>query len=214
MWFQQTRTYYSFLGDLPKGSSGSPKCANAVGEPTMDELPPEAIVGLSETQRAELSVWWSKLTSEERAEFSQRWDQRAESVGWYATQHDGKTEWHEVPVEVRGFFTADRLEERETAEWKMQLNEYINSHEDILFFLLDGQPLHICRAHKRAREVVGEGLIPPEFSCPFEHEACPFVTALNRTAERRQGRGIELRLCKPHVQTPRSILKNTASSVR
>jgi hypothetical protein len=141
----------------------------------MTDLPEGVARGLSSSQRDTVDAWWRGLDGEERREFGKLWDERSEQTAYYAVDVDGKTEWHELPIKLRGFFV-DHETHRENAMWKQQLCEYVNGHE-VRFFIAE-KSFHVCRAHAVAREVIATGTIPHDFACPFASEQCPFAAAL------------------------------------
>lgn len=142
----------------------------------MQTLPAEAMTKLSLAQRAELEVWWGGLDDRARADFTAMYDERAEDTAFYATESDGRIEWHELPIELHGHFI-DPEEQREHAMWKQELCDYIQAHEELRFFLVE-RSFHICRAHAVARRVAATGVVPADFSCPFARGDCPFIRAL------------------------------------
>ncbi|PCC75424.1 hypothetical protein SAMN02745121_03850 [Nannocystis exedens] len=139
------------------------------------KLPAEATRLLSRDHLAAIEAWWAGLDDAARAEFTALYDERAEDTAFYATIVDGKTEWHELPIELHGMYV-DPENAPETAMWKQELCEFI-SNTGVQFFLVD-RTFHICRAHSQAREALACGAIPAGFTCPFEQAACPFEQAL------------------------------------
>ncbi|WP_157068989.1 hypothetical protein [Sandaracinus amylolyticus] len=146
-------------------------------------LPSGVTATLSAPQRDTVEAWWADLDDDARDEFERLWDARSDDTAYYATvDARGKTEWHELPIQLRGYFV-DPETHRENAMWTRDLNEYVNSHEDVSFFLVH-RSFHICRAHAIAREVARTGVVPAGFACPFAHAACPFERALDGAAGR------------------------------
>lgn len=141
----------------------------------MKPLPREATRHLSREHLATIEAWWDRLDDGARAEFEQLYDERAEDTAFYATVADGKTEWHELPIELHGMYV-DPENAPETAMWKQELCEFI-SNTGVQFFLVE-RTFHICRAHPQARRVLAAGVVPAEFACPFAEAACPFSQAL------------------------------------
>ena len=139
------------------------------------ELPTGVSRDLSAPQRETVESWWRGLDEGSRHEFARLWDERSEQTAYYAVEVDGKTEWHELPIELRGYFV-DPETHRENKMWKQQLCEYVNGHE--VRFFLSGRTFHVCRAHAVAREVGRTGVIPRDFECPFRSAECPFASAL------------------------------------
>jgi hypothetical protein len=142
----------------------------------MSMLPEGVTAKLSEENLRLVEVWWSELDAASRDEFGSLWDARSEDTAYCATIVDGKTEWHELPIELRAF-PAGTHSEKENAMWKRQLGEYVNGHE--VHFYLAEKTFHVCRAHACAREVGRTGVVPATFSCPFADAACPFERALD-----------------------------------
>ena len=126
---------------------------------------------------AELAIveaWWRDLGDAEQHEFETLWDTRTDDTALYAIEVEGKTEWHELPIHLRGHFV-DREAHREDAMWKQMLCEYINSHE--VKFFLEMRTFHVCRSHAKAREVLATLRIEADFTCPVDRGDCPFATA-------------------------------------
>lgn len=151
----------------------------------MRPIPEGATVGMNDAELAIVTAWWGSLGEAERREFETLWDGRTEDTALYAIEVDGKTEWHELPIQLRGHFV-DREAHREDAMWKQMLCEYINAHE-VKFYLGD-RTFHVCRSHARAREVLATLRIDADFRCPVDQSDCPFATA-SRLAG---GRAIDL----------------------
>lgn len=140
--------------------------------------PPQTILaGLSPSERAKTTEWWATLNEQSRTEFLQLWDTRSDDTGLYGTVDDGKIEWHELPIELRGM-PIDTENDVEHKQFKQQLLEYISNHEDVQFFLVDKR-LHICRSHSGAREVIRSGFLPSSFVCPASDEGCPMRQILS-----------------------------------
>ena len=104
---------------------------------------------------------------------------RAELHRWRRTlPHAVRAElrdWREAPIILVGI-AVDPEAERDHALWTAQLREYVNSHEEIGFFLQERQ-FQICRAHAVARDVIETGLIATGFRCPRQRTTCPFARA-------------------------------------
>lgn len=99
--------------------------------------------------------------------------------------------WRDQPLELIGA-PVDAELAHDTALWTAQLVEYINSHEEVGFYLQERR-FHICRAHAVARRVVRTGVIPADFACPRRATDCPFAAA----AACFPGRVVKLRLAPP-----------------
>ncbi len=146
----------------------------------MESLPSGAVRDLSCEHRVRVEAWWSHLDGGAQAQLRSLYDERAEDTSFFALDVGGQTEWHDLPIELRGFFAVDRAAERENEMWTEQLREYVDAHEDILFFL-EERTFHICRAHPEARRVIRTGVIAPDFACPLRRrDGCPFAGATAR----------------------------------
>ena len=155
----------------------------------MATLPSAVTAGLSDEKRDVANAWWAALDEESREEFLGLWDNRAEDAAYCATIEDGKTVWHELPIQLRAY-PAGTNSEKENGLWKRQLGEYVNGHE-VAFFLHESV-FHVCRAHACAREVGRTGVIPAGFSCPDRSATCPFESALELAAVAGQRRALVL----------------------
>lgn len=148
---------------------------------------------MTDRELAIVDAWWRGLGDVEQREFETLWDARTEDTALYAVDVDGKTEWHELPIHLRGHFV-DREAHREDAMWKQMLCEYINSHE--VKFYLGHRTFHVCQSHAKAREVLRTLRIEADFTCPVDHAECPFASA----SKLASGRAIEL---VPDLPRPR-----------
>jgi hypothetical protein len=83
--------------------------------------------------------------------------------------------WRDQPLTLIGE-PVDAELAHDTALWTTSLIEYVNSHEEVGFYLQERR-FHICRAHAAARRVVCTGVIPAGFECPVRAAACPFAAA-------------------------------------
>jgi hypothetical protein len=104
---------------------------------------------------------------------------QAEFKRWQRTLPPAKRadlrRWREPPF-VLVATPVDAELARENEQWTAELREYVNSHEEIDFFLREYRG-HICRAHADARRVIDTGVIPPGFRCPRDAASCPFASA-------------------------------------
>ena len=96
--------------------------------------------------------------------------------------------WRDQPLVLIGA-PVDAALAHDAALWTAQLVEYINSHEEVGFYLQERR-FHICRAHAAARRVVRAGVIPAGFACPRRAADCPFAAA----AACVPGQAVQLRL--------------------
>ena len=117
--------------------------------------------------------WWLRLSDDEKTELLTSWDDRAEQT---SLSFDG-TEWQELPIQLRGFFAVDPLAKIENEMWTEQLQEWVTSHDDVVFFL-EERKFHICRAHPKARRVLETGVVPATFACPLGRQRCPLASAV------------------------------------
>lgn len=151
----------------------------------MRRIPEGATAGMNDAELAIVDAWWGGLAETEQREFETLWDSRTDDTALYAIEVDGNTEWHELPLQLRGHFV-DREAHREDAMWKQMLCEYVNSHE--VKFYLEHRTFHVCRSHAKAREVLATLRIEADFTCPVDRGDCPFAAA-SRLAK---GRAIDL----------------------
>ncbi len=131
----------------------------------MQTIPVGTTDGMNDAERAIVEAWWSTLGDAEQRELETQWDARTDDTALHAVEVDGKTEWHELPIHLRGHFV-DREAHREDfgakrrrpsldcggarggtpsqanedAMWKQMLCEYINSHEVKLFLEMRTAP--------------------------------------------------------------------------
>ncbi|MBL8622866.1 MAG: hypothetical protein JNK64_16235 [Myxococcales bacterium] len=96
--------------------------------------------------------------------------------------------WRDQPLTLIGAPVDPELA-YDAALWTAQLVEYINSHEEVGFYLQERR-FHICRVHAAARRVVRAGVIPAGFTCPRRAADCPFAAA----AACVPGQAVQLRL--------------------
>jgi hypothetical protein len=71
----------------------------------------------------------------------------------------------------------DPLAKIENEMWTEQLQEWVTSHDDVVFFL-EERKFHICRAHPKARRVLETGVVPATFACPLGRQRCPLASAV------------------------------------
>lgn len=96
--------------------------------------------------------------------------------------------WRDQPLTLIGA-PVDAEVAHDDALARTSLLEYINSHEEVGFYLQE-RYFHICRAHAAARRVVRAGVIPAGFVCPRRASSCPFAAA----AAMVPGQAVRLRI--------------------
>ncbi len=142
----------------------------------MQDLPEGLVDILSVSQLDSAILWWRTLSLGSKMEFVRMWDARAENCAYYGYVEGERLVWQELPIELRGrFVDEEALVEHD--EYKRQLLEYVNNHEEVQFFLTE-RSFHICRSHKKARDCIANGLIPASFVCPLSSKECPLLHVL------------------------------------
>jgi hypothetical protein len=115
---------------------------------------------IDQRAREALATWQRQLTPAVRAELRHLGPRSPSEVTLVAHPVDGELE-------------------REHRMWTRDLRDYVNSHEEVGFFLQERR-YHICRAHAAARTVIATGTISAAFQCPLRDRACPFAGASER----------------------------------
>ena len=150
------------------------------------DVPKELLSSLTHEDRIKTLTWWETLEPEAQLEFSQCWDDRSDDTALHGVSRGGEIEWHPLPIELRGRIVDEenRIDDRLA---RQQLLEFINNHEEVQFFLVDGG-FHVCRDHVGARACLRAGVIPKAFSCGKPAHACPMQRILHTAG----GQSVEL----------------------
>ena len=136
------------------------------------QLPDDLVDNATPAQALAAEQWWEGLSARTRADFSLMWDQRAEDSALYGFVDGDELVWRELPLELVGEFIEPDSAPFSHDELQQQLLEFVNNHEEIEFFIVE-RKFHICRAHAAARQIVADGILPADFSCPLSSDDCP-----------------------------------------
>jgi len=136
------------------------------------QLPDDLVDNATPEQALAAEQWWEELSARTRADFSLMWDQRAEDSALYGFVDGDELVWRELPLELVGEFIEPDSAPFSHDELQQQLLEFVNNHEEIEFFIVE-RKFHICRAHAAARQIVVDGILPADFSCPLSSGDCP-----------------------------------------
>lgn len=120
--------------------------------------PPSISAGLPVHNRGQVEEWWRQLPEEAKAELVGLWDARMDDAALAPDYSGTSAEWHSLPIRLEGGLV-DEETRREDRMLKQQLFDYIVNHEEVKF-CLEEHHYHICRAHKAARAVIRDGLLP------------------------------------------------------
>ncbi len=123
----------------------------------MPEMPAAFLKRLSLREIEVVRDWWGKLPPTAQREVVALYDGR-QSVS--------------LPS-VRNPFVREE-DEAGWAEWHAEYFDHLISNPELIHWELPVVPsFHICTAHEAARSVVEDGLVPPDFACPFQFASCP-----------------------------------------
>jgi hypothetical protein len=152
----------------------------------MTSLP--AYLSSFKQERSKISAWWNALSVEEQREVKhlyrgqplipQRQSESLRLVGRFIDGNEEslsyeRSEAYDLLAEdsskIPAYLSVYEANQADDALAFWSLFEYASEKE----FFLKMRTFHVCRAHKEARRVIGEGLLPKNFECPLQNTSCP-----------------------------------------
>jgi hypothetical protein len=137
----------------------------------MDQIPGNLVITVAREHFSSIQSWWNSLSEEDKHEIYNLCIEQDSCTLVSLEDELQSFESKQFPIISGHFESPDKA--RPNLEWYQDMYEYLVAHPEVkLAAHLEPKVFHICTAHEKAREVIQSGVIPENFKCPLEDNAC------------------------------------------